>query len=122
MSTNAMKASPAHWLVGKRHSDRERTIHEWGDFPPGSADFQRLVQRDLGKLFISYDGNTSTTTFEETGTSSPYKVLWCSNDSVFLVLDSGEEESGQHIHFQSPTVYWVHTGRFIEFFSKVNEN
>jgi hypothetical protein len=116
-----MQTPPASWLVGRWRSDRERTIHEWDDFPPGPADFQRLVQRDLGKLFITYDGSTSTTNFEETSTSGPYKVLWSSKDSIFLIVGSDEEESGQHIHFQSPTVYWVHTGRFIEFFSKVND-
>lgn len=119
MSTIAMQASPSSWLIGRWQSDRERTLREWGDSPPGSADFQRLIQRDLGKLFITYDGHASTTAFEETSTSSPYQVLWHSKDSVFLVTGSGEEAFGTLLHFQSPTVYWVHTGRFIEFFSKV---
>ena len=115
-----MSASPVSWLVGRWQSDRERTIQAWGDFPPGSADFQKLMQRDLGRLFITYDGNQSTATLGDASTSSPYKVLWHSKDSVFLVSGSGVEESGQHIHFESPAVYWVHAGRFVELFSKVN--
>jgi hypothetical protein len=77
------------------------------------------MQRDLGLLAITYDGQQSTSEFCGAKTGSGYRVAWQSKDSIFVVFTNKEGESGQHIHFASPSLYWVHTGRFIEYFSKV---
>jgi hypothetical protein len=112
---------PANWLLGKWRSDRERTIQGWGDFPLGSVAFQSSVQRDLGKLTITYDGHASSTEFDGSSTLNQYSVVWQSHDAAFVVTGIGDEQSGNHIHFLSPAVYWVHTGRFVEYFCKVTD-
>lgn len=118
---NSQHSSVADWLIGKWKSDRSRTIEAWGDFPPGSLAFQAAIQRDLGKLVITYDGQESTSEFSDSNTSSAYRVAWQSSDSAFVVTITKDEEFGQHIHFVSPVLYWVHTGRFVEYFSKVTD-
>jgi hypothetical protein len=89
------------------------------DFAPGSPAFQASILRDLGKLVITYDKHKSTTDFNGTRTVLSYKVVWQSTDSAFVVTGEADEESGKQIHFQSPEVCWVHTGRFVEYFSKL---
>jgi len=118
---NTTEELPAVWLMGKWRSDRVRTLQGWGDSPPGAAAFQAIMQRDLGKLTITYDGRDSTTEFDGMCSLIPYKVIWQSKDAVFVVTGNDDEQSGQHIHFQSPTVYWVHAGKFIEYFCKVTD-
>jgi hypothetical protein len=110
---------PSTWLVGSWQSDRARTIAAWGDFAPGSPSFQASILRDLGKLVITYGKSQSTTDFNGTRTVSSYKVVWQSTDSAFVVTGEADEESGKQIHFQSPEVCWVHTGRFVEYFCKI---
>jgi hypothetical protein len=116
---NSQGTSPSDWLIGKWQSDRSKTIEAWGDFPPGSSAFQASILRDLGRLVIKYDGQESTSECFDSTTTKAYRVAWQSADSAFVVTIAEDEEFGQHIHFASPVLYWVHTGRFVEYFSKV---
>ena len=118
---NSPSSLPADWLIGKWQSNRDKTIEAWGEVPPGSSAFMELMQRDLGLLVITYDGRESASEFCGSRTSCTYRVAWQSSDSAFVVSINAQDESGQHIHFASPELYWVHTGRFIEYFSKVTD-
>jgi hypothetical protein len=115
------EGSPENWLPGAWRSDRERTIEAWGQHAPGSIEFQRVLLRDLGKLEVSYDGSTSVSDFDGQRTSAPYRILWQTKDQAFVVSGAAEDESGQHLRFVSPVEYWVHVGRFVEFFRKVRD-
>jgi len=119
--TSANEGSPALWLLGAWRSDRERTVEAWGQHAPGSCDFQRVLLRDLGKLQVRYDGSMSVSNFDGQKTIAPYRIVWQTKDQAFVVLGRDEEESGQHLHFNSPMEYWVHVGRFVEFFRKVRD-
>ncbi len=73
-------------------------------------------------MTVSYSAKRSRTRFAESDVAAPYKVLWQSSDTAFVVY--GEKKKGQHgqlIHFKTPTSYWVHCGRFVEYFSKVKK-
>jgi hypothetical protein len=113
------KAKPADWLVGTWRSDKKRTIEAWGKYPPASAKFRRSFVPDLGKMTISYGAKVAKTKFYEVDESNPYRVIWQSRDTVFVVFGRAKaDQSGQLIYFKTPDVYWVHCGRFIEYFSK----
>ncbi len=116
---NSQSTSVANWLIGKWRSDRSKTIEAWGDSPPGSSAFQASILRDLGKLVITYEAKESTSECFDSITTNAYRVAWQSTDSAFVVTVTEDGEFGQHIHFASPVLYWVHTGRFAEYFSKV---
>ncbi len=111
-------SSPAHWLRGAWRSDRQRTIAAWGEYPPGSKQFQAILLRDLGQLTIRY---TKTRTRSANSGWTSYRVLWASADVLFVVSGPKHSESGQLIYFTSPIEYWVHVGSYVEYFSKVND-
>jgi hypothetical protein len=93
----------------------------WGKHPPASAEFQRLMLRDLGKLELRYSAKRRFSKFNRDSTIVAYEVVWENRISAFVVSRSKGEEDGQHLYFESPSVYWVHVGSFIEFFSKRGE-
>jgi hypothetical protein len=113
------KGKPANWLLGTWRSDKERTIEAWGKHPPASARFRRTFVPDLGKMTITYGTKLSRTRFHEFDETNPYRVVWQSSDTVFVVFGrTKSDQSGQLIYFKAPDVYWVHCGRFVEYFSK----
>lgn len=110
---------PANWLVGTWRSDKKRTIEAWGKHPPASAKFRRSFVPDLGKMTISYDAKFARTKFHEVDETNRYRVIWQSRDAAFVVFGLAKaDQSGQLINFETPDLYWVHCGRFIEYFSK----
>jgi hypothetical protein len=121
MSRKKEKSRPADWLIGTWRSDKERTVAAWGKSPPGSPAFQKILLRDLGKLTLKYTAKRSWSSFDGDASSEPYRVVWQSSSSVFVVSGRKRSESGQLVSFESPSVYWVHVGKFVEFFSKVQE-
>ena len=113
------KGKPAAWLLGTWRSDKKRTIEAWGKHPPGSAKFRRSFVPDLGKMTISYGAKLARTTFHKVDETNAYRVVWQSSDAVFVVFGRAKAaQSGQLIYFKAPDVYWVHCGRFVEYFSK----
>ena len=121
MSQKKEKSRPADWLIGTWRSDKERTVAAWGESPPGSPAFQKILLRDLGKLTVRYTAKRSSASFDGHDSSERYRVVWQSSSSVFVVSGPKRSESGQLVSFESPSVYWVHVGRFVEFFSKVQQ-
>ena len=75
--------------------------------------------RTLGKIELQFTPKRLTSMFEDSRAVTPYRVVWASEKNVVLVFGRAGEETAQHLHFSSPTLYWVHTGRFWEYFSKV---
>jgi hypothetical protein len=117
--TSAAPESPSEWLPGVWRSDRERTVQAWGEHAPGSAEFKSILLRDLGTLEVSYAAGISVSNFNGEKTSGEYRIVWQSSDQAFVVSRNEDGESGQHLFFECPTVFWVHVGRFVEFFQKV---
>ena len=71
-------------------------------------------------MTVSYGAKRSRTKFGAVDETAGYRVVWQSGDTAFLVFDNKKKsESGQLIHFKTPESYWVHCGRFVEYFSKV---
>ena len=112
---------PSEWLIGTWRSDKERTVAGWGKYPPGSPGFRKILLRDLGKLMFRYTAKRSTSVFEGVSATSPYCVLWQSQQCAFLVSGQKGSEEGQLLNFETPSVYWVHVGKFVEYFSRVEE-
>lgn len=75
--------------------------------------------RTLGKTEVLFTPKRFTSMFEDARSVTPYRVIWKSETSVVVVFGRIGEETAQHLHFLSPTLYWVHTGRFWEYFSKM---
>jgi hypothetical protein len=117
---NSDGKTPRDWLMGTWQSDREKTIAAWGNHPPGSPPFQAILLRELGELVIRYTAKRRNSGVAGENNWTSYRVLWASNDSLFLVYGPKRKESGQSIHFVSPIEYWVHAGRYIEYFTKVD--
>ena len=120
--TKRVSRKLAQRLIGEWRSDRKRTIEAWRGYPPGSPKFQKILRRDLGKLSLRYTKSRCFSDFEGMRSSERYRVVWTGKDSLFVVSCSGPQEAGQHIHFSSPTQYWVHVGKYWEYFTKVTPN
>ena len=116
------KRTPAAWLVGTWRSDKRRTVEGWGKYPPEPAAFRKLFVPDLGKMTVTYGRKRSHTKFRAVSYSGPYRVVWQSDDAAFVVRgDKKEGETGQLVNFKTPDLYWVHCGRFLEYFSRVKK-
>ena len=114
----AHSGAPTQWLIGTWRSDRERTIREWRSCPPGSKQFQELLLRDLGKLTVRYTERRTQSSVDARGRWTTYRVVWHSAASAFIVYGPKRQESGLLVNFVSPTEYWVHAGRYVEYFTK----
>lgn len=114
----ALKGSPSAWLVGTWKSDKDATVAAWGETPPGSIGFQTFLIEGLGKLIQRYTAKRSYAEYEGNGSSTPYRVLWENSDTLLLVYGTKKDERGMHLTFASPDQYWVHAGRYIEFFAR----
>jgi hypothetical protein len=112
-------AVPSQWLIGTWRSDRDRTIQEWGPSPPGSKRFQELLRRDLGRLTVRYTERRTISLVDGRGSWTTYRVAWESSAAAFIVYGAKRRESGVLVHFVSPTQYWVHAGRYVEYFAKL---
>ena len=99
-------------------SDKETTISGWGKYPPGSPNFQSILNAELGKLVNRYTAKRSYSSHGGHESVVPYRVIWENDESLFLVYGRKGEEQGQFVSFTSPSQYWVHVGRYVEFFSK----
>jgi hypothetical protein len=99
-------------------SDKEATISGWGKYPPGSPDFQSILNEGLGKLVNRYTAKRSYSSHGGHESVVPYKVIWENDASLFLVYGRKGEEQGQFVSFTSASQYWVHVGRYVEFFAK----
>jgi hypothetical protein len=120
-SAAAPKGSPSTWLLGTWKSDKEATVAAWGENPPGSKNFQAFLLEGLGKLTQRYTVRRSYAKYEDNESSSPYRVLWENKDSLLLVYGTKKDERGIHITFASPDQYWVHVGRYIEYFTRQSD-
>jgi hypothetical protein len=109
---------PSAWLIGTWQSDKEATASGWGKYPPGSPEFQTILNECLGKLVNRYTAKRSYSSYEGHESVVPYKVLWENDDSLFLVYGRKGQEQGRFMVFTSPSQYWVHVGRYVEFFAK----
>jgi hypothetical protein len=112
---------PSAWLIGTWRSDRDATVAAWGKQAPGSKKFQAFLLDGLGKLVQRYTAKRSYAEFEGGASSTPYRVLWENNDSLLLVYGTKADERGMLITFTSPHQYWVHAGRYLEYFSKQSD-
>ena len=116
--SRAPAGKPSRWLIGTWKSDKAATVAAWGTHPPGSPEFQRSLHDRLGTLVNKYTAKRSTSTTPEWESTVPYRVLWENADALFLVYGKKDEEHGLLVTFASPQQYWVHVGRYIEFFRK----
>ena len=110
--------SPSAWLLGTWRSDKQATVHAWGKYPPGSPAYQRILEESLGILVNRYTAKRSYSKTSDWESVVPYRVLWENADSLLLVYGRRGDERGELISFASPTQYWVHVGRYWEFFTK----
>lgn len=113
------RAGPRQWLIGAWRSDRERTIREWGAHPPGSKQFQELLLRSLGTLTVRWTERRTISLVEGRGSWTSYRIVWHSQSSAFVAYGPKRRESGLLLNFVSPTEYWVHGGRYVEYFAKL---
>jgi hypothetical protein len=84
---------PAKWLLGTWRSDKKRTLSEL----IGSAKFKRIMRRELGRLRFRYRRRRVFCEFYEQRYTTPYRVLWENENSLFLISGPKEDESGQLI-------------------------
>ncbi len=112
------EGTPSQWLIGTWQSDKAATVAAWGSYPPGSPEFQRMLDEGLGILINGYTAKRSTSRTAQWESTVPYRVLWENSDSLLLVYGKRGKENGQLITFTSPEQYWVHVGRYVEFFRK----
>ncbi len=119
MPSKTPSSGPADWLLGRWRSDKGLTVDGWGKHPPGSIEFQAIMLRTLGKTELLFTPKRFTSMFEDAKSVTPYRVIWKSETSMVVVFGRIGEETAQHLHFLSPTLYWIHTGRFWEYFSKM---
>jgi hypothetical protein len=112
---------PSDWLIGTWRSDKQRTVEAWGKYPPRPLKFQTAMLRELGRLTFRYSGKRVTSTNGNLRRTEAYHIVWQSPKYAFLVFGPKKEESCQLLHFEAPGLYWVHTGRFVEFFSKESQ-
>ncbi len=117
----ALNGSPSTWLLGTWRSDKEATVAAWGENPPGSMKFQTFLLEGLGKLTQRYTARRSYAGYEGNESSSPYRVLWENKDSLLLVYGTKKDERGIQITFASQEQYWVHVGRYIEYFARQSD-
>jgi hypothetical protein len=117
----ALRESPSTWLLGTWRSDKEATVAAWGKTPPGSEKFQTFLLEGLGKLIQRYTAKRSYAEHEGNGSGTPYRVLWENKDSLLLVYGTKKDERGLHITFVSPDQYWVHAGRYTEYFARQSD-
>lgn len=113
------KSTPAQWLVGTWRSDKEKTIAGWGSYPPGSSDFQKILLRDLGKLEKRFTAQQFFTSFEGLKTRGRYEVIWEARNELVLTSGRKDSQEASHLRFVDPTTYWIHAGRYLEYFTKV---
>ena len=112
---------PSTWLLGMWKSDKEATIAAWGKHPPRPEGFRTMLMESLGKLVQRYTAKRSYAGFEGSGSWASYRVLWESKDCLFLVYGARKDERGLLLTFASPSQYWVHVGRYVEYFSKQSD-
>lgn len=112
---------PSNWLIGTWRSDKELTVAGWKGYPPASPAFQKILLRELGKLTFEYTAQRVTSLYEGVSVAASYRVVWESGESTFIVSGTKSNESGQLINFVTPSRYWVHVGRYVEYFTKLEQ-
>jgi hypothetical protein len=113
------QATPSQWLLGTWKSDKEATVAAWGDYPPGPPAFQAFLHKNLGLLTVRYTAKRSHSQGSDDWSAiAPYRVVWENRDSLLLVYGKKGDERGELLTFTSPSQYWVHVGRYWEFFAK----
>ena len=116
-----LKETPSAWLLGTWRSSKEATVAAWGEHPPGSQKFQAFLLESLGQLVQRYTTKRSYAAYEGTGSWSPYRVPWENKDSLLLVYGTRKDERGMVLTFASPDQYWVHVGRYVEYFARQSD-
>jgi len=105
-------------LIGTWRSDKTRTLESW----PRSSGTEKSISPSLedcfGKLAVKYTKKLCHTSFEGNNTRGRYRAVWENDTSVFVVFENPSRETGMLITFDGPNVFWVHSGRSIEFFSR----
>lgn len=113
------KDQPSHWLVGTWRSDKRRTIAAWGDYCPLSPPVRKVIEGELGRLVRSFAPKRAFSIYRGDTSSTPYRSLWQSRDTLVIVCGTKPQEEVEVITFETPNVYRVHTGRYVEYFRKV---
>jgi hypothetical protein len=115
--------TPQSLLVGTWRSDRARTVAQWV-FPKRLAAKRRKeFDAIFGKMQVRYSRTKHTTTYMGKTLSCPYRVLWSKGSAEFpqliLIFMAGNDETAQHVFFDSPNSYYIQGGKCAEFFKRV---
>jgi len=115
-------------LIGTWISDRERTLEnlrtQWQPSEERHSDLSDL----LGRLKVTYTDATVTTELDDFVQTGPYTVVGVDNYSVVIRDDSppdpamemAELSTFSCINFDGDDTYWVTSGGFTEYFTRVS--
>lgn len=118
------RVQPTSWLVGTWQSDKEKTIRRWDRYHAPRPEGGRrsfVEEHQLGKSVNRFTKARWHHSFEGSGFSLPYRVVWQNSYSVFVVYSDRGTEYGELITFASRSTYYVVRGGYSEFFTKVRE-
>jgi hypothetical protein len=118
--------SAASLLLGTWRSDRKRTTAQWV-YPKRLAAARRKdFEAIFGKMLVRFTPKRHISKFEGRTWSSPYRILWSRQGPVFpqlvLLFKDGDNETVQHIFFDSPNSYYIQGGKCVEFLKRVRSN
>jgi len=118
--------SAASLLLGTWRSDRKRTTAQWVYPKRLAAARRKKWEAIFGKMVVHFTPTRHISKSKRRTWSSPYRVLWSRQGPDFpqlvLLFKDGDNETVQHIFFDSADSFYIQGGKCAEFFKRVRSN
>jgi hypothetical protein len=110
-------------LIGTWRSDKRRTIQQWVYPKRLAAARRKRFESIFGKLVVRFTAKKHFKTYGRKTSSQPYRVLWSREGPIFpqivVVYGKDDQESAQHMFFDTPNSFYIQGGKCAEFFKRV---